>query len=47
MKCSHCDKEFKNSRDRNLDHDHETGLFRAIVCHRCNVRDFYIRRLKD
>ena len=47
MKCSHCDKEFKNSRDRNLDHDHETGLFRAIVCHRCNSNDLYIRRPKD
>ena len=25
-----------------MDHDHETGLFRKIVCHRCNVNDSYI-----
>ena len=43
MECGHCKKEFKNKIDRCLDHDHETGLFRKIVCHRCNANDNYLR----
>jgi hypothetical protein len=43
MNCSHCLKEFKNSRDRQLDHDHQTGKFRAIICSGCNVRDSYLK----
>ena len=42
INCSHCGKEFKNSRDRHLDHGHETGLFREIVCCKCNANDSYI-----
>lgn len=41
--CEHCAKQFKNTRDRHLDHDHTTGLFRLIVCFKCNVRDSYIK----
>tara|TARA_R110000823_G_C15484234_1_gene451146 strand:+ start:58 stop:492 length:435 start_codon:yes stop_codon:yes gene_type:complete len=43
MNCSHCGKEFPNTRDRCLDHCHETGLFRAIVCRRCNTHDSYLK----
>ena len=43
MNCGHCNKAFKNSSDRCLDHNHETGLFRKIVCHKCNVWDSYIK----
>jgi len=43
MECQHCNKAFKTSRDRCLDHDHETGLFRKIVCRGCNVHDTYIK----
>ncbi len=43
MNCSHCLKEFKNSKDRHLDHDHQTGLFRKIVCSGCNNRDSYLK----
>ena len=43
LKCCACNKEFKNSYERCLDHDHETGLFRAIVCRGCNVYDRYIK----
>ena len=43
MECQHCNKAFKTSRDRCLDHDHETGLFRKIVCRGCNVLDSYIK----
>ena len=43
MNCQHCGKEFVNKRDRNLDHDHQTGEFRLIVCHKCNSCDSYIK----
>ena len=43
MNCSHCGKEFPNTRDRCLDHCHETGQFRAIVCKKCNTRDNYLK----
>jgi len=41
--CQHCQKEFTEKNRRCLDHDHETGLFRKIVCIRCNVNDSYIK----
>ena len=34
--CMICNKEFKNSRDRHLDHDHDTGEIRYICCNFCN-----------
>ena len=40
--CQHCNKEFKNKLDRHMDHNHETGLFRKIVCRTCNTKDCYI-----
>jgi len=43
MNCQHCNKEFKNSMDRCLDHDHNTGLFRKIVCRNCNNQDCYLK----
>ena len=42
LNCQHCNKEFINRSDRCMDHNHETGLFRKIVCNRCNSNDFYI-----
>jgi hypothetical protein len=41
--CNHCKKEFKNSKDRQMDHDHKTGLFRKVVCRACNLNDAYIK----
>jgi hypothetical protein len=35
--CELCNKEFPNTRDRCMDHNHETGEFRNIVCNRCNI----------
>ena len=43
MNCGHCGKVFESTRDRHLDHDHKTGLFRKIVCCACNMQDSYIR----
>jgi hypothetical protein len=34
--CDLCNKLFTKSRDRHLDHDHETGEIRNIVCNKCN-----------
>ena len=41
--CQHCAKPFKNTRDRHLDHNHDTGEFRLIVCQKCNANDSYIK----
>ena len=35
--CMICLKEYKNSRDRCLDHDHDTGEIRYICCNTCNT----------
>ena len=43
LECQHCLKEFKSTRDRCMDHDHQTGQFRMIVCQKCNVMDTYIK----
>tara|TARA_R110002153_G_scaffold8136_1_gene35425 strand:+ start:309 stop:824 length:516 start_codon:yes stop_codon:yes gene_type:complete len=42
MNCTHCGKVFETTKERHLDHCHETGLFRKIVCQGCNTRDTYI-----
>tara|TARA_R110000796_G_scaffold200623_2_gene316633 strand:- start:79 stop:642 length:564 start_codon:yes stop_codon:yes gene_type:complete len=43
MECNHCGKEFCNTKERHLDHCHQTGDIRAIVCQKCNNYDNYIR----
>jgi len=41
--CEECNKYFKNTRDRHLDHDHQTGFIRNVVCCSCNQK----RRVLD
>ena len=37
--CEVCNKEYKCSRDKHLDHDHVSGKFRQILCCSCNILD--------
>ena len=37
-KCKICGEEFKNSRSTHLDHCHNTGAIRGILCHVCNTK---------
>ena len=37
--CEVCNKEYSSNKDRHLDHDHTTGLFRQILCQSCNTHD--------
>ena len=42
--CELCNKVYKNSLDKCLDHCHTTGKFRNVVCQNCNkIRDVKIR----
>ena len=36
--CNICNKIFTKRRDRHMDHDHETGKFRYILCRACNLK---------
>jgi hypothetical protein len=36
--CDLCNKKFINTKDRQLDHNHNTGEIRNIVCCKCNLR---------
>ena len=36
-KCAICKEEPKTKRGLHVDHDHETGKVRGLLCHGCNV----------
>ena len=36
--CEECGKEDIKGRNKHLDHDHTTGLFRNVLCNSCNIR---------
>ena len=37
--CEWCLFEFKNTTDRHLDHNHQNGEIRGILCRECNFKD--------
>lgn len=44
--CNICKKEFKTRHDKQMDHDHNTGLFRQFLCQSCNARDHWKKVIK-
>jgi len=36
--CNICENKFKTVKDRNLDHNHDTGEIRDIICRSCNQK---------
>ena len=42
--CKLCNHEFIDTTERCLDHDHDTGLIRNILCRACNTRDYKIKQ---
>ena len=36
--CDLCGEFFKSSKDRQMEHNHENGVFRNFVCTSCNTR---------
>jgi len=42
--CDLCNKEFKNTMDRQMEHNHTTGEFRNIVCRSCNMLKYDVKK---
>jgi len=42
--CEECGKEGITGNNKHLDHDHETGEFRKVVCCSCNLKRGFIDR---
>jgi hypothetical protein len=45
--CELCNKQFKSSKDRQMEHDHETGKFRNITCNSCNMKKHDVKMLSN
>tara|TARA_R110000803_G_scaffold38529_1_gene83380 strand:- start:208 stop:588 length:381 start_codon:yes stop_codon:yes gene_type:complete len=45
--CDVCKVKFNGTKDRCLDHDHATGLFRQFLCQDCNRKDRWIQKLEE
>ena len=37
-RCEECSKEYTKENKKCMDHCHDTGLFRNILCHSCNMK---------
>ena len=40
--CDVCKCEYKDSFDKCMDHDHQTGLHRQFLCRPCNTNDTWV-----
>jgi len=45
--CDLCNKEFKTRKDRHMEHNHQTGEFRNIVCSSCNQKKTDVKKRTD
>ena len=45
--CDLCSDEFNSTRDRQMEHCHETGEFRNFVCRSCNKLKTDVKRRTD
>ena len=43
-KCEICNYVFIDTKEKCLDHDHITGLFRAILCRNCNNDNIFKKK---
>lgn len=44
-KCNVCNYVFDDSNWRCMDHDHQTSLFRQILCNNCNKHDSWMNKI--
>jgi len=44
-KCEACGKEFTDTYNKCLDHDHDTGDFRYVLCRSCNTKDSWKKHI--
>ena len=35
--CMICDKKFTNTKDKSMNHCHETGYYLNVICMKCNI----------
>ena len=45
--CEVCEKVFKSTNDKCMDHSHTTGEIRHVLCRRCNTYDNWIKVLAN
>ena len=43
-KCEVCDKDI-SGRQKCMDHSHDTGIFRWVLCKSCNTKDSWMNKI--
>lgn len=46
LQCELCEIEYKNDRDKSMDHHHASGHFRCVCCNKCNQKIAKVDRIK-